>query len=553
MSTVYAISPNGRELIYRTTKSADRQTWQLWLRTLGSLDARLVPGTVGIIGVNAQTTLGVAWSPDSRSVAFAGTAGLTRVEVGTGQTAVLVPTGLGVIQLPGAWSRDGVILFGRRSGLETHGSGIWRVADSGDTPKAVTELRAGEVFHSPSGFLPDGHRFLYFVAKNGDAGDVRIGSIDAAPADQRADTLFSADGPAVYSSGFLLFVSRGSLIAQPFDPARGTLTGSPALVESGVAPSVSVSDAGHLVYRQDGDSGASLSELVRFRRDGTVLGKIGLPAAYSEISLAPNGRQLVVARAERGAPTHVEVVDLARGVFSRLTPGNIADYAAEMSPNDTVAYTYSPDGVSRDIYVRAANGVGEPRRLVASDTVKHPNGWSPDGRFLIYDDHVPGRLQDLLVVRQEGGAPIPFLATEADETYGQFSPDGKWIAYRSTESGRPEVYVRDFAPDRSPAYGTEKIRISVNTGDKPRWSPNGREIYFFQGTTLMAAPVRPGKPFYVGAAVKLFDAITTGYIPYDAMRDGTFVANVVGQSGATGELPLRVLLNWPSAMRKDVK
>jgi len=281
-----------------------------------------------------------------------------------------------------------------------------------------------------------------------------------------------------------------------------------------------------------------------------VVGKIGPPAAYGEVMAMADGRRLLVNRTDPGAPNHIQVVDIARGVFSRLSPGNVADYAAAPSPNDTVAYTYSPDGVSRDIYARAANGVGDARVLVKSDTVKHPNAWSPDGRFLIYDDHVPGHSQDLALVGKDGGAPIPFLATEADETFAQFSPDGKWIAYRSTESGRPEIYVRDFAPDRSPAYGTEKIQISVDAGDKPRWNPNGREIFFFHGNTLMAVPVRPNeKPFFVGKPVPLFDTITAGYVPYDVLPDGTFVVNVVVQSGpATAASPLKVLLNWRSAL-----
>ncbi len=552
LSQVAAISPDGRQIIYGTVASQARPASQLWLRSLGSLEPRPVPGTQSVVLSFAQAPIGISWSPDSRATAFFTANALMRVDLNTGQTAELVKGGMGILMVPGGWNRDGVVLYGRRSGLEAHGSGIFRVADTGGTPAALTELRSGENFHLPSGFLPDGHRFLYFVLKIGDfdTGEVRVGSIDAAPATQSTAALLTADGPAVYASGYLLFVSRGSLMAQPFDSERAVLTGTPTLIASGVNPWISVSTTGHLIYRSGDDGAGQLSELIRFSRDGHVLGKIGVPAIYGDVNLFSVGRQLAVTRTDRGEPNHLHIVDLARGVFSRLSPGSTGDYASAPSSDGTIAYTFSPDGVSRDIYVRAANGVGEARRLVASETVKHPNHWSPDGRFLIYDDHVPGHVQDLMLVRKEGGAPIPFLATDADETFGQFSPDGKWIAYRSTESGRNEVYVRDFAPDRSPAYGTEKTQISVNGGDKPRWSPNGREIFFIQGNTLMTVPVRPEKPFQVGTAVRLFDIKTSSYIPYDVMPDGSFVVSMLLASPGGAASPLRVLLNWSALLRK---
>ncbi len=556
ISPVGAISPDGRQIIYGTIASQARPVPQLWLKPLGSLEARPVAGTDGVNLTTNQLVIDVAWSANSRDVAFVGPKALMRVDTVTGQTAELVKSGLGVVMLPGGWSRDGVILYGRRSGLETHGTGIWRVADTGGAPVLVSELRSDEVLQTPSGFLPDGHRFLYFVTKGGDfdaGGEVRVGSIDAAPAAQTTAALVTADGPAVYASGYLLFVSKGSLMAQPFDAERAVLSGTPALIASGVAPHIAVSAAGHLVYRAAGEGVGPLSELIRFSRDGRVVGKIGPPAVYGEINALAGGRQLAVSRTDRGDPNHIQIVDLARGVFSRLSPGAAGDYASAPSPAGAIAYTFSPDGVSRDIYVRSANGVGEAHPLVASDTVKHPNNWSPDGRFLIYDDHVPGHMQDLVLVRKEGGAPIPFLATDADETFGQFSPDGRWIAYRSTESGRPEVYVRDFAPDRTPAYGTEKVQISVNGGDKPRWSHDGREIFFLQGSTLVAAPVRLGKPFQVGTAVSLFETRTATYVPYDVMPDGTFVVNTLVETHGAAAPPLRVLLNWQAVLRKDAR
>ena len=176
----------------------------------------------------------------------------------------------------------------------------------------------------------------------------------------------------------------------------------------------------------------------------------------------------------------------------------------------------------------------------------------PDGRFLIYDEHVPGRSQDLMMVRREGGAPVTLLATEFDETFAMVSPDGKWLAYRSTDSGIPEVYVRDFVPDRSPAFGSERIQISIAGGDKPRWSPDGREILFFQGETMMAVSVQPaGSSLKAGIPVKLFDTKRTSYIPYDVLRDGTFVVNTpIPTTTPAAPTTLRVLMNWESLLTK---
>jgi Tol biopolymer transport system component len=189
---------------------------------------------------------------------------------------------------------------------------------------------------------------------------------------------------------------------------------------------------------------------------------------------------------------------------------------------------------------------------VITDYVKHANSWTRDGRFLIYDEHVPGRSQDLMMVAREGGAPVTLLATEADETFAMVSPDGKWLAYRSTDSNSPEVYVRDFDPDRTPAFGSEKIQISIAGGDKPRWGPGGREIYFFQGQSLMAVSVKPsGTTLSVSIPEKLFDASPINYVPYDVMRDGTFVVNnLIAASTPAAPTTLRLLLNWETLLRK---
>jgi hypothetical protein len=552
LSVIDAISPDGRHVVYGAVPAAG-QPARLWVRPLGSMEARPVPGTEGVL---LRPYNRPVWSPDSRAVLFADHRSLRRVDVTSGQSTELVKTQNNLVSggwlRPGGWSRDGVVLYGiQRVNFETGNGGIWRVADTAGPPVQVSVLRDDEQAHEPSGFLPDGRRFLYFVVGSvGEGGgEIRVGAIDAPPAEQNVTPLLRADGPAIYADGHLLFVSGGRLMAQPFDAGSATVTGTPIQLVPAAAPVFSASTNGRIVYRLAVDDACELSELVRMDRSGRALGTVGPPAYYGPLNALPGGGRVAVGRSERCEATaqHIHVVELARAQFNRLNPGTQSDSGPTGSREDLIAFTYSPAGESRDLYVRATNGVGDPRLLVTSGTVKHANDWSPDSKYLIYDDHVPGRAQDLMVVPKEGGTPIPFLATAADETYGQFSPSGQWIAYRSNESGRNEVYVRDFAPDRTPAHGNQKIKISVNGGDKPRWSVDGSEIYFLQGSMMTAVKVRPGHEWVIGGEEALFETRPNSYLPFDVLGDGTFILNNVVTSRTTAP-PLRVLMNWGAAL-----
>ncbi len=182
---------------------------------------------------------------------------------------------------------------------------------------------------------------------------------------------------------------------------------------------------------------------------------------------------------------------------------------------------------------------------------KHTNDWSPDGRFLVYDEHHPTRRQDLYLLPLTGDRkPVPLLVTAADETLARFSPDGKWILYRSDESGRSEIYVRDFAPDRTPAIGNAKWTISSG-GDKPRWSRDGKEIYYLASDrTLMAVPVTIGSTFKPGVAVPLFKTNTASYDPYDVSPDGRFLIATLPDDASQPSLPITVVLNWQALMNR---
>ena len=302
------------------------------------------------------------------------------------------------------------------------------------------------------------------------------------------------------------------------------------------------------------------SQLFWFDRQGKHIGQIGPPSDYNDVQLSPDGKSVVVDKGNTGigASVHVWVGDVARGVFRRLNPGDATELASAVSPDGRVALGYAVTGVAGDIYWAPISGIGMPEPLLKSTLIKHPNDISHDGRFLIYDEHHPARRQDLYILPLAAPAgqerkPIPFLVTPADETFGQFSPDGKWVAYSSDESGRREVYVQGFAPDRVPAAAVGKWLISATGGDKPRWSHDGAEIYYLDPNgKLMAARVKTSPSFEPAAAVELFDTHARGFFPYAVAADGRFLINTLPDAGeeAPGSSPVTVVLNWQAGLKK---
>jgi Tol biopolymer transport system component len=278
------------------------------------------------------------------------------------------------------------------------------------------------------------------------------------------------------------------------------------------------------------------------------VGQIGPPGLYDIVRIARDGKTVVAVRTEVQSGTqHTWIVDVARDVFSRLHPGALSDNGHAISPDGRVAFSLSAANGAQDIYSKLAGGVDPPELLAKSNTIKHSGDWSRDGRFLIYDDHHLSQRQDLWIIALQGDRePIPFLVTPADETFGQFSPDNRWVAYDSDESGQREVYVRGFAPDRSPATGVGQWQISPAGGSKPRWSRDGRELFYIaRDGKLMAVPVTSGTTFVPGIPVPLFDTRVAGFAPYDVTPDGRFLINTIPEATAS---PIGVVLNWQAGL-----
>jgi eukaryotic-like serine/threonine-protein kinase len=544
------ISPDGR--LVAVVARNDRGLMTIWIRSLDSLEARPLAGTEArYIGRP------LFWSPDSRFIAYAAVDGrLKKVDVSGGPPQTIANLeGRAAQQFRGgAWSRNGVIIIGLQ------GSGLRQVSVDGGTVSVLTTVDPSrESAHIEPVFLPDGRRFLYTrLANRREESGIYVGSLDtggeSAPPQR---VLFSTSG-AVYAPssssiiGQLLFVRGGILMTQRFDAAGAQLAGEAVPVAENIrevgARAFSASATGVLTF--GGANATSGSRLIWFDRQGNLLAEVGPHALYGDLALAPDDKTLVVSRrqSETDIP-HLWVVDLQRQVWSRLNPGDQSDMAPAVSRDGRIAFA---SGFSNDLYTRSASGAGDPELVLKSDHRKFPGDWSADGRFIIYDDQDPSsRRLDLWVLPLAGDRkPIPFLTTPAQENLAQFSPDSRWVAYVSDESGRREVYVRDFAPDRTPAVGSARITISTGGGDKPRWRPDGKEVYYVAPDgKMMAVPVKLGPPFEPGVAAPLFDTRIAGTYSYDVTADGRFLVNTVSEQDSSSS-PITVVVNWQAALKK---
>jgi Tol biopolymer transport system component len=394
-----------------------------------------------------------------------------------------------------------------------------------------------------------------------DKSGIYVGSLDVKPNAQESKRLLDSPAGVAYVAspgtrdGYLFFLRGTALMAQPFDPGRQEFKGRAVQLADQVSVNIyaglfSVSNNGVLAMAV---TGGDKRQLTWFDRQGRVLGKVGEPDARDELALSPDGTRVAEGRSNLQGQWAVWMVDVARGVNTRLTfEGGGGDPV--WSP-DGVQFAYSPNGGnSPDIYVKPANGANQAELVVHSDGVKSSMDWSADGRFLMFTQLGKERKTDLWVVPMKGDRkPIPYLVTPFAKTQAQFSPDGHWVAYTSNESGTREVYVQPFP---MPAGG--KWAVSNGGGSQPRWSHDGKELFYFTpGEMLMAVDVKTaGETIQLGIPKPLFHAsvlggtggAATNVWRWDISRDGQrFLINTALEDTASS--PVTVLLNWQSAIR----
>ena len=527
--TSVAISPNGRAVAFVAT--ADRQS-RLWIRTLDSAAARPLTGTDG--------AMHPFWSPDSRSIGFFADNKLKRFEMDGGSVRTLANFFRGT---GGSWSRHGVIL------ISSLGDPISRVsADGGEVTELAGLAQQGSNFVPH--FLPDGERFLYYLRGTQDARGVYLGAIDGT---LKRPRLFESDGGAVYAVGHLFFIRQRTVYAQRFDPVRLELAGDPIAVAQNAAignsgESVSVADTGAIAYRLAAPAPVR-RQFVWFDRSGKEIGAVGAQGAMSTPALSKDEQRVV---GYRGNPVDgnvdVWILDVKRGAFSRVTSDVSDDVGPAWSPGgDQILFSSNRKG-THDLYRKSATAGGTEELLFANAQEKTAGDWSSDGRFVLFDSRDAKRRSDLLALPLDGSrTPIPIAHSDFEESRGQFSPDVKWVAYQSDESGRHEIYVQAF-PGPGP-----KFPISNEGGTQVRWRRDGKELFYVSlDERLMAVPIRftaDGRAPEVGAPVPLFAPPLGGFIQqadfrhqYDVSADGQRF--LVATTSERSTPPIAVVLNW---------
>jgi serine/threonine protein kinase len=528
--TSLAISPDGKTIVFVATSGGRPQ---LWLRQLAAVTARPLLGTE-----NAGYPF---WSPDSRSIGFSANDALKRIDLETGAVR-LVSSGSA---LNAAWNQDDTILFDKGPGAVD--GGLFRVSADGGKPQVVTQANTEASDHLSPQFLPDQRHFLFYG--KGSAAGIYIGELGAAVAPHR---LLEAQAATYVASGHLLFVRDNTLFAQRFDPARLELAGRPTAIAgqilvSGDLAAMSASEAGPIVYRTGPPT--TPHQFVWFDRRGTRLDAIPGSDMGTGIhsSLSPDGNRLAISRTV--GTSDIWLLDVRRGIPTRFTFHPATDLTPVWSPDGRkIAFTSNRRGATEfALYVRAVEGPGDDELLVAVGSITtSPTDWARDGRFLLYVVVGDGTGRDLWALPFQGdGKPFAVLQTRFNETSAQFSPDGRWIAYQSDASGRPEIYVQPFpGPARS-------VQVSGGGGVQPRWRDDGKELFYHApDNRLMAASIDLNAKLEraeVGAPVPLF-VTQVASAPQNASAR-QYMVSPDGQRFLIDTLtevsiPITVIMNW---------
>jgi Tol biopolymer transport system component len=552
----FALSPDGRYVAIAGTSEGGQQ---LWVRALDSWQAQPLSGT--------DHAAFPFWSADSRFIAFFALDKLKKIAVtgGPAQTLCDAPNSRG-----GAWSRDGVIVF-----APLNGTLLQRVSAAGGVPVEIRKAEQGN-FRFPA-FLPDGRRFLY-TDRGGKEPGVYVASLDSKEVRRLAlDQSNAMYAPPSGSSrtGYVLFVREHTLMAQPVDAAGMEPAGDVIPVAERVTPQgtatlnqYSLSANGLLIYQAGGT--ALGAQLAWFDRAGKLIGNVGAPGLSRDFALSPDGKRVLIERVQDQG-SDLWMLDLEHNVESRFTFDlSGVNRSPVWSPDGSrVAFTSSRAG-TYSIFEKPSNQIGEERQLFRSETASLPYDWSRDGKFLILASTRPKTFSrlDLLAFPIGRGEPanrgerkpIPLIESTASEWMGQLSPDGRWLAYVSDETGRSEVYVQPFALGSQRAVAG-KWQISA-VGGEPRWSADGQELFHLSGDgNLMAAQVKTaGTTFERSTPQTLFAAHISGFgtltgrgttYHYVPSADGKRFLISTNPVASGREAPqINVVVNWLAGLKK---
>jgi serine/threonine protein kinase/Tol biopolymer transport system component len=528
------VSPDGHYLVFSAN---DNGHTQLYLRSLDSLTAQPLASTEGATFP--------FWSPDSRSIGFFTATKVKRVEIAGGQPTTLCDTNLG---RGASWGSNGIIVLS-----PFYNQGIFQVPASGGTATVITKVdNVTATSHRWPTFLPDGKHFLY-LAVNHNAAASPDTAVFLASVDGKENRLLLHTFSSVrYVAGRLLFLRENTLVAQSFDPASGQLKGDPETLREDVQfdaglwrSNFSVSDNGMLAYA----SGAATNSqsLIWYDRGGKQIDAISDNIGFYDVELSPDEKKVAVTDGNAAAAA-IWIYDLASKRKTRLTFAGGTHRSPSWSPDGKqIAFTTNQQAT---IAVKPATGAADEKVLVSSSTstssFPEVDDWSRDGRYILFDQGSGNNLHMFILPMFGDGKPFLYASSTTDDENGVFSPDGRWVAYNSNETGRPEIYVAPF-----PWTGA-KWQVSTEGGSWPRWRGDGKELFFFEfgSSQLMSAEVDGSSPTFLAGGIKpLFrlnlETITRSYQP---TRDGQRFL-VISRNGGTSQ-PLTLVQNWTAELKK---
>ena len=533
-----ALSPDGHTLAL-VAYSAQANNYVLWTHQVGDRETNSLAGTQG-----ASYPF---WSPDGKFIGFFADGKLKKVQASGGQAQVIcdAPNGRG-----GTWNRDGVILF-TPDALK----GLHRVNSVGGSPVEVTKLDASrlEASHRWPVFLPDGNHYLYMTANFSgklEVNAIYLGSLDS----QDRHSLVSTSANASYAEpGYLVYLRDRTLVAQPFDWKRFVLSGEPHTLNDDVLYTPLVDRAvfsvsSGVLVTQTG-KGAALSQLMWFDRTGKPAASVGVPGSYNNVRLPPDGRRIATDQTDTdGRNIDIWVYEPVRGTATRLTFDPSLDEAPIWSPDGKkILFASNRNQLSFQLYLKNADGSGSEEKMGDLGPGLQVNAWdwSRDSKYILFR-----KANELWYLTWPGGVAKPLLQEKWTVRNAQFSPDGRWVAYASNETGNMEIYVSSFP------NGNGKWQVSNAGGQEPRWRQDGKELFYLSAEgKMMAVAVKPAASFEAGSPVALFPThrrqpvSAQDFFSYDVSSDGQRFL-ILTKVNDSNPAPPSVLLNWASEMEK---
>jgi Tol biopolymer transport system component len=550
-SLTASISPDGRHFVF--SGIGPDGTQRFWLRSLDTLETKAVAGTEAEVWANTPS---VIWSPDSRFIAYYTAGTLKKIERTGGVPAIVceVPG----VAVGGSWNRNDVIVVGNASG------GLMRCPAGGGRadPVTITDANDRGARHLGPSFLPDARHLLYLRVSLNRPSDngLYLADLEAPPRGQPASRLLTtsftgAYVPAALGPGDVLFVRDQTLFTQRFDPDRLAFEGEPRQVAEPIGafrdgPFFSAS-ADALIYR-----GATPDfQLTWLDRRGGVLGRVGEPGQYAGLSLSPDARRAVVARENQlRSDRELWMVDVSRDTSTRFTTDALLESVPAWSPDGTQVRYAAGIGNLTALYRKQADNTrpAEPSLQPGAskfrlNPILTTVSATSDGQFVVFTAEALGvtRIDLWLLPLRPGAEPVPLVAQEGEQSHGRISPDGRWLAYVSNESGASEVYVSTLTVDPTTTLPTPGARslVSRGGGTAPRWRGDSRELFYLSaGGAVMAVDV---SNVQVGSPSELFRA-PNALTEWDATSDGQRFLLALPQTPLP---PFTVVLNWRSTLR----